>query len=101
MRSADPHNTEHYTITYNMLEHKDTPDALLHKYIRNGYIAVGGNKKLKIYGKLGCRSGKKMLRKNRVFFTSEQEAIHHGYRPCGHCMPGAYRIWKLRMEPYQ
>lgn len=31
---------------------------------------------------------------NRVFFADEQEAINAGYRPCAHCMPGAYKQWK-------
>ncbi|MGS2738055.1 Ada metal-binding domain-containing protein [Sinomicrobium sp. M5D2P17] len=83
-----------------MLEHNDIPDILLRKYIRNRHISIGGNKKLKIYGKLHCRSGKRMLRKNRMFFTSEQEATEYGYRPCGHCMPDAYRLWKLSVKPH-
>ncbi|MGS2763288.1 Ada metal-binding domain-containing protein [Sinomicrobium sp. M5D2P9] len=81
-----------------MVEHNNITDALLHKYIRDGSITAGGNKKLKIYGKLHCRSGKKMLRKNRVFFTSAQEATKYGYRPCGHCMRDAYRLWKFRQS---
>jgi methylphosphotriester-DNA--protein-cysteine methyltransferase len=49
-------------------------------------IAYGGNRRLKIYGKLTCSSGKRMHAKNRVFFKNEQEAIAMGYRPCGNCM---------------
>jgi len=35
-----------------------------------------------------------MKKENRVFFSSEQEAINNGYRPCGHCMIEKYKIWK-------
>jgi len=62
--------------------------------IRNGHITLGGNKRLKIYGTLSCSSGKRMKAENRVFFETEQEAIKAGYRPCGHCMAGKYRLWK-------
>jgi methylphosphotriester-DNA--protein-cysteine methyltransferase len=62
--------------------------------ISNGKISLGGNKVLKIYGTLECRSGKRMKKQNRVFFADESEAIENGYRPCGHCMPAKYREWK-------
>ncbi|UGU16300.1 metal-binding protein [Sinomicrobium kalidii] len=81
-----------------MLKHNDISDVLLRTYIRGKYICWGGHKKLKIYGTLGCGSGKRMHRKNRVFFTSEEEARNSGYRPCGHCMPKAYRAWKLSVK---
>ena len=64
--------------------------------IVNGKVKLGGNKKLKIYGKLNCGSGKRMKPANRVFFADEQEALNAGYRPCGHCMPHQYQIWKLQ-----
>jgi methylphosphotriester-DNA--protein-cysteine methyltransferase len=62
----------------------------------NNEIALAGNSKLKIYGTLNCSSGKRMKIENRVFFTSEEEALRLGYRPCGHCMLAAYRQWKTR-----
>ncbi|EHQ27121.1 Ada metal-binding domain-containing protein [Mucilaginibacter paludis] len=61
-----------------------------------GMITLGGNRKLKIYGKLNCKSGKRMKAANRVFFSSEVEAVCAGYRPCGHCMKGEYRLWKAK-----
>lgn len=61
---------------------------------QEGLLSLGGNRRLKIYGLLSCRSGKKMHTVNRVFFSGEEEAITQGYRPCGHCMPTAYREWK-------
>lgn len=62
--------------------------------IQEGRIQFGGNRKLKIYCTLDCRSGKRMKPENRVFFSSEQEAVHAGYRPCAHCMAPQYQIWK-------
>ncbi|WP_419699388.1 Ada metal-binding domain-containing protein [Mucilaginibacter sp. NFX135] len=57
-------------------------------------IRLGGNARLKIYGTMSCRSGKRMKSENRVFFVSEAEAVNLGYRPCGHCMVQQYRRWK-------
>ncbi|MDP3667251.1 MAG: Ada metal-binding domain-containing protein, partial [Sediminibacterium sp.] len=42
---------------------------------------------------LQCKSGKRMNRKNRVFFASESEAIKNDFRPCGHCMKIEYKKW--------
>ena len=60
---------------------------------------LGGNKKLKIYGKLDCKSALNWLKKgyyvdNRVFFQSEEVAQELGYRPCGVCMKKEYKLWK-------
>lgn len=77
-----------------MIHHKETDDAYLHKEIRQNEICFGGNKKLKIYGTLKCRSGKRMKKENRVFFASEKDAVNYGYRPCGHCMKSEYQKWK-------
>lgn len=63
---------------------------------QKGLLTLGGNRRLKIYGLLSCRSGKRMLTNNRVFFSGEAEAKDLGYRPCGHCMPEAYRRWKTQ-----
>jgi len=62
--------------------------------IRKGEVKLGGYKKAKIYGLLTCSSGKRMKVENRVFFKDEAEALSHGYRPCGHCLPEKYQIWK-------
>lgn len=66
----------------------------LKKMIDANLIRLGGNKNLKIYGTLSCKSGKRIQLKNRVFFENEQDAIAHGYRPCGHCMRTRYLEWK-------
>lgn len=63
-----------------------------------GKISFAGNRLLKIYGKLDCKSGRRMKNVNRVFFASHTEAIQNGFRPCGHCMANAYRKWKSSQE---
>lgn len=69
-----------------MIEHLITDDKLIRKLIRHGVIVLGGNKRLKIYGRLNCKSGKRIKKANRVFFQHEAEAIALGYRPCKNCM---------------
>jgi len=76
-----------------MLHHSTLPISELKCAIRNRSILFAGNGKLKIYGTLHCNSGKRMKKENRVFFTSEKEAIQNGYRPCGHCLRDAYLKW--------
>ncbi len=77
-----------------MIKHSEISEAELRSSIRKKTIIFGGNKNLKIYGLLSCKSGKRMKKENRVFFHSQQEAIENGYRPCGHCMKDAYKNWK-------
>ena len=80
-----------------MIAHKDVEDAaLLRSLIHAKKIVLAGNINLKIYGRLNCKQGKRMLRKNRMFFTSKHEALEAGYRPCGHCMKDAYKAWKTK-----
>jgi methylphosphotriester-DNA--protein-cysteine methyltransferase len=76
-----------------MIPHINTSASDLKKMIKQKKILLGGNRKLKIYGTLQCKSGKRMRRENRVFFTSESEAIKNKFRPCGHCMKTAYQQW--------
>ncbi|WP_262485817.1 Ada metal-binding domain-containing protein [Daejeonella lutea] len=63
------------------------------RLIRDTKITLGGNQKLKIFGTLHCKSGKRMKPENRVFFASQSQAINAGYRPCGNCMKTAYQKW--------
>ncbi|WNI37882.1 Ada metal-binding domain-containing protein [Chryseobacterium sp. SG20098] len=77
-----------------MIQHSQITAESLRNKIHHRDICYGGNKKLKIYGLLSCRSGKRMKMENRVFFTGEKEALENGYRPCGHCMREAYQQWK-------
>jgi methylphosphotriester-DNA--protein-cysteine methyltransferase len=68
-------------------------DTEFKRLVQSGGIRFAGNRKLKIYGRLNCASGKRMKKVNRVFFTSEEEAVRFGYRPCGHCMRMEYNLW--------
>ena len=77
-----------------MLHHDKLTKRKLKSLIERGAIKFGGNKPLKIYGNLSCKSGKRMKKENRVFFQLETEAIDTGYRPCGHCMRDEYQHWK-------
>ncbi len=60
---------------------------------------LGGNKRLKIYGRLDCPSANRWIKKgyyikDRVFFIDEETAIKAGYRPCAVCMKKEYEEWK-------
>lgn len=77
-----------------MWRHLELTQTELHLKLKQQEILYAGNVQLKIYGRLTCASGKRMLKKNRVFFVDEQEAIAQGFRPCGHCMQQAYKKWK-------
>jgi len=64
-------------------------------------IVLGGNKSLKIYGRLDCPCALRWLKKgyykkHRVFFKSEAGAINKGYRPCAICLPEKYNEWKTK-----
>lgn len=77
-----------------MIQHPQISNKELRNRIRQNVFLLGGNSKLKIYGRLNCTSGKRMKKENRVFFKSEKEAIKHGFRPCVHCMKSQYKKWK-------
>lgn len=77
-----------------MHHHDAVSDSSLFRMLRKGEISLAGHKKLHIYGRLGCRSGKRMNKTNRVFFIDETEAHSMGFRPCGHCMKEQYKLWK-------
>ena len=47
-----------------------------------------GNVTHKIFGRLDCASGKRLMKpENRVFFLTWDDAIAAGYRPCKKCRP--------------
>ena len=84
-----------------MIKHLDFTDnsqgqLQLRRLIKAGEIVLAGNVRLRIYGKLHCNSGKRMLRKNRVFFHSTADAIENGFRPCGHCLKTEWAEWKTQ-----
>lgn len=80
--------------TNRMIKHLEIDDVALHQKIKGKEIVFGGNRKLKIYGTLHCKSGRRMNKVNRVFFKTIEQARIQGYRPCGHCMRLDYKIWK-------
>jgi methylphosphotriester-DNA--protein-cysteine methyltransferase len=76
-----------------MIQHINISRPELIELIQSKKIQFGGNRKLKIYGTLSCTSGKRMKKQNRVFFSTEKEAVTAGYRPCGHCLREKYLQW--------
>jgi methylphosphotriester-DNA--protein-cysteine methyltransferase len=60
----------------------------------------GGNRRLKIYGRLDCPSALRAIKhgpayaRHRVFFADEESAVAAGFRPCAVCMRAAYNKWK-------
>ncbi len=69
------------------------------EYLSETKGLYGGNRALKIYGRLDCPSALNWIAKgyyvkNRVFFATEEDAIKAGYRPCGVCLPLKYKEWK-------
>lgn len=79
-----------------MYFHKEISPQQVRELIKTKKIILGGNEKLKIFGTLKCKSGKRMKKENRVFFSSEEEALKNGYRACGHCMKNTFKEWKLK-----
>lgn len=79
--------------TYRLL----APDGSMYESLVPG--TLGGNSRLKIYGRLDCKSALRYVaggtyQPHRVFFADEREAILAGYRPCGNCMRSEYAAWK-------
>ncbi|MBD2753479.1 Ada metal-binding domain-containing protein [Spirosoma validum] len=83
-----------------MIRHMDLGSApyarlrALARLMKNGTVTLAGNRPGKIYGRLDCRTGKRMKPENRVFFQSETDAVTLGYRPCAICLPREYKLWK-------
>lgn len=60
-------------------------------YLSESPGALGGNSRLKIYGRLDCPSALRWIARghyvsHRVFFLDESTARAAGYRPCKICM---------------
>jgi hypothetical protein len=77
-----------------MLRHAELSPGELLGLLRRGAITLAGHRRGRIYGRLDCPSGRRMRREQRVFFADEAEALALGYRPCGRCLPLAYRAWR-------
>ena len=77
------------------------PDGMQYQSETQG--TLGGNSKLKIYGRLDCPSALRYIARgqyvpHRVFFADEDTAIAAGYRPCAVCMPEQYKLWKAKQK---
>lgn len=81
-----------------MYHHEHLTSQEFLSLFRAGKIMFAGYKRRKIFGTLKCKSGKRMQVKNRVFFSSVEEAIQCGYRPCARCLPSKYRVWKEEQQ---
>jgi hypothetical protein len=63
---------------------------------------LGGNGRMKIYGRLDCPSALRAVsrgqtyQRHRVFFADEDSAVAAGFRPCAVCMRAAYDTWKAQ-----
>lgn len=77
-----------------MVRHSELSKSELFQALKRQKFKWAGNRKLKIYGTLQCKSGMRMKMENRVFFASETEALEASYRPCGHCLRSKYADWK-------
>ena len=77
-----------------MIRHDMIDEVSLHRMIRDGRLTFAGNRRQKIFGRLDCRTGRRLARRNRIFFASRGEAERLGYRPCARCLPAAYDVWK-------
>lgn len=81
-----------------------------------GKVTIGGNSRDRIYGQETCAAANAALKRfekahpgasrrdapyarHRVWFVDEAAAIANGYRPCGTCMPDAYRTWRAGPQP--
>jgi methylphosphotriester-DNA--protein-cysteine methyltransferase len=79
-----------------MIEHTHIDDHALRALIQQKRVVLAGHKKNQIYGLLSCRSGKRMVRANRVFFASASEAKGLGFHPCGQCLKTEYALWRAQ-----
>lgn len=77
------------------------------QYLSEAPGTLGGNKKLKIYGRLDCPSALSAIRRfpgsyeeGRVFFADERTALAAGYRPCGNCLRKKFREYREDPKKY-
>lgn len=83
-------------------------DADGKEYLSETPGTLGGNSRLKIYGRFDCPSALSAIRRFpgsyeacRVFFPDEKTALAAGYRPCGNCMREQYREYKEDPQKYR
>lgn len=77
-------------------------------YLSDTPGTLGGNSKLKIYGRLDCGTALTTIRrfpgsyeKYRVFFADEKAALAAGYRPCGNCLRSQYHEYNDNPHQYK
>ena len=73
--------------------HDILDEEVLRWMIMAGEMPYGGNYRLGIHVWLDCASSKRMKGSTHLFFAGEHAARAAGFRPCGYCMPDAYRKW--------
>jgi len=78
------------------------------EYLSDTPGIFGGNRKLKIYGRLDCPSALSTIRrfpgsyeKSRVFFADEKTALVAGFRPCGNCLREKYKEYMADPKVYR
>lgn len=59
-----------------MFYHTKITTAELYNKIRNKEICFGGNSKLKIFGTLHCKSGKRLKKEKRVFSVPKKKRFN-------------------------
>ena len=77
-----------------VIRHDTLDEEVLRWMIMAGEMPYGGNYRLGIHGRLDCASSKRMKGSTHLFFAGEHAARAAGFRPCGYCMPDAYRKWR-------
>lgn len=63
---------------------------------------LGGNRDLKLYGRLDCPCALRnptAFARVRVFFADEDASIRAGYRPCRCCLLPRFKEWKAGGTP--
>ncbi|MFL9826129.1 Ada metal-binding domain-containing protein [Rhodoplanes sp. SY1] len=65
---------------------------------------LGGNRRLRIYGRLDCPNALRWIAngfyvKNRVFFADAATAVAAGYRPCAICLRADWLRFKAGETP--
>lgn len=73
--------TNGYSESFNLKDNSATDNT---NNIGNEYV---GNKNSKVYHSIDCAAVKKMSDKNKVVFSSAEEAEEDGYKPCKNCNP--------------
>ena len=76
----------------------ESAEEKIKKYARNNKEAVNKNKeekknkkyfaskKGKVFHRRGCKVGNRISKRNRVYFSTQEEAIKQGYKPCRVCI---------------